>query len=332
VIKFIKEQWILMFFLLLLLIISLPLIYFGSFFSVLSRASVEIDGFTIDSAPKVGICLNNLLESRWTGEKDAWLKAAKERHIPIQIRIANNSLQRQVRQVRKLIRQKVKVLILVPVSQSGLVELLKEAEQKGIRVILYDELTDGPADFFCSIDYREMGRVQASALTTAAGPGNYLLFRGPVDSYKAGLIAAGQLEAVKKMRQNQTRLLSLETIDGWSAKKAALKTRTFVMHQKVDAVLTPNDLTGEEIIRFFPGQKMKMPFIAGAGAETAFCQRIGNGEKLITLKIDYPMLARTAFAVAVELIRGKYPETVTTVEYRSRKIPARLLRSFAVVQ
>jgi ABC-type xylose transport system substrate-binding protein len=332
VIRFIKEQWILLFFLLLLIVISLPLIYFGSLFSVLTHAAVNADDFTRDSAPKVGICLNNLLENRWTDEKAVWLKLAREKRIPVQIRIAHNSLQRQIRQVRTLIRQNVKVLILVPVSRTGLSEPLREAAQKRIRIILYDELTEGPADFFCGVDYREMGRVQAAALAKAAGPGNYLLFRGPTNSFKAGRILEGQLDVVKKFAKNQIRLLSLETIDAWSAEQAALKTRTFVTHQKVDAVLTPNDLTGEEIGRFFRSQQMKLPFIAGAGGETAFCQRIGNGENLITLKIDYPGLARTAFLLAEDLLRGDSPATGIRVKYRSREIPVRLLRSFTVIQ
>ncbi len=328
--RFIRNHWILIAFLFLLVLLSMPLFHFGLFYWDLSRDPAEIGYFKRNPVPEVGICLNDLAESRWEEERTIWLREAETRRLPVQIRVAHHSVERQIRQIRRFIGQNVKVLVLVPVSRTGLADVLKEAAQNGIKVILYDEMTDGPADFYCGIDYLEAGRVQADALADLAGPGNYLLLRGPSDSYKAELIAQGQQQALRAASKSRFRLLPAITLPQWSAEEAVLKTRVFTLHQKVKAILAPNDLVAQEIGRYFQSQKVDAPFLAGIGTEASFDQRISSEPDLMTVAADYRLLARTAMDIAGQYVKGKPVAGNGIIHYGSQKTSAWLLQDYPV--
>lgn len=328
--RFIRNHWILIAFLFLLVLLSLPLLHFGLFYWDLSQDPAEIAYFQHDPAPEVGICLNDLAESRWEEEKAVWLREAETKRLPVQIRVAHHSVERQIRQIRRFIRQNVKVLILVPVSRTGLADVLKEATQNGIKIILYDEMTDGPADFYCGIDYLEAGRVQADALMNLAGPGNYLLLRGPSDSYKAELIAQGQQQALRAASKSRFRLLPAISLPQWSAEEAVLKTRVFTLHQKVKAILAPNDLIVQEIGRYFQSQKADAPFLAAIGTEASFDQRLNSEPELMAVTADYTLLARTALDIAGQYVQGKPVAGNGIIHYGSQKTSAWLLRNYLI--
>lgn len=320
--KLLKKHWILFLSLLLLVLLVIPLLYFGTLFKMLDNRVGNQANLRANSVPVMGICLNNLLESRSLREKEVFLSEAKSEKISLQIRVAHHSLARQIHQIRSLIRENVKSLIIAPVSKKGLAEVLQEAAKKGVKIVLYDELTDGPADLYCGVDYREIGRMQASYLVKTVGRGHYLVLKGPNNSYKANQIAQGQSEALKKMSKIGVRVLTEEAPPQWAPVEVALKTRTLTMHQKINAILTPNDICAEEIIKLFVKQGQQLPYIGGVGGERTALRRIITGEQLVTVASDYDTLAKTGFHDALKLALGERVLVSESIVYNSRKIPA----------
>ncbi len=329
--RFFKEHWILLLALLLLLFMAIPLLHFGNFLRSWDRHPAGFDVWNPGGSPRLGFCLNDLAERRWAEEQVVWRQEAAQRRIPFRIRIAHRSLERQIRQLRRFIAEKAAVVILVPVSRSGLADVLQEAVRAGTKIILYDELTAGPVEGYCGPDYRQLGRSQAAALVAAAGPGNYLLFRGPADSAKAERLTQGQLEAIRQAAPQRARLLATVVLPGGAADQAAPKTRTFLTHQPVKGILTPDDLTVAEISRFLQQQQPPLPFLGGVGGEAEIEQRIKTGAKLITVRLDYARLARTAFENARRLLDGSSFHGNATIQNGSAKIPAWLLRDYAIL-
>jgi hypothetical protein len=320
--KFIKEHWILVLSLFLLFLISVPLLYFGNILLSLDSHNAGAGRVRLNPPCQVGICLNNLLESRWNVERNQWFAAARERGLALQIRVANNSLTRQIRQIRALIRQKARVLLLVPVAQKGLETVLQEAKRAGLKIILYDEWTAGPADFYCGPNYREIGRMQAKALFRQVGAGKYVLFKGPSDSFKASRIAQGQLEVLSKTHRVKVEVLTITLPDG-SAETAALKTRSLLTQQKSVAALAPNERISAEIRRLWDGQEDV--WLAEIGPEPLDLQNKDTLVKRLTVVIDYARLARAAFDVAGRLFAGVKVESRNILEVGTRKLPAWLL-------
>ncbi|MGD9154593.1 MAG: substrate-binding domain-containing protein [Bacillota bacterium] len=322
--KFFKEHWILVLSLFLLFLMSVPLLYFGNILRSLDRHSGGVDRMRLNLPCQVGICLNNLLERRWDIERHQWLAAARKRGVAVQIRVAHNSLARQIRQIRGLIRQKARVLLLAPVAQKGLEAVLQEAKRAGLKIILYDEWTAGPADFYCGPDYRKIGRIQAKALFRRAGAGKYVQFQGPADSFKTTRIVQGQLEGLPMTHRPAVEVLTVTLPDG-SAETAALRTRSLLAHQKFVAVLAPNELVSAEVRRLWAGQEQTAVWLAEMGPEPLGRQRQETSVRRLIVVIDYARLAQAAWDIAGRWLAGAKVESPNMLEVGTRKLPAWLL-------
>lgn len=325
VIHFLKSHWLLVLALLLLMLMSGPVLYFNRFLNSLdSRAfnGAHCDGV---QPVQIGVCLDNLVESRWFAEKQLWEELAAAEKIRLEVRVAHYSLDRQIRQIREFIHRKARVIMVVPVVQSGLGEVLKEAAQKGVKIILYDELADGPGDFYCGIDYEAAGYAQASSLFERAGSGTYLQICGPVSSFKGESLAKGQLKGLKSRSSDAARLVRVALTD-WSPDQAVTKSRSYMMYQELTGILAPNDVIAEAIRRFYHEQNRSLPFLAGLGGEAGLLRRLQAGEPIVTCQFDYQTLARTAFAVARQFCEGKQPDLGLTIRNQGWKLSAYLLQ------
>jgi ABC-type xylose transport system substrate-binding protein len=329
--KILREHWILVLSLFLLLLMSVPLFYFSAILQSLTSHGAAINRVQPQPVCQVGICLNNIMERRWVIERQVWEKAAKNRGLTVQIQVAHNSLARQIRQIRALTQQKVRVLLVVPVSQTGLDPVLQEAKRFGTKIILYDELTAGPADFFCGPDYREIGRIQAEAVIKRTGFQKYLLFKRSANSDQAERVARGQLDILQR-RVPKAEVQTVTLADG-SAETAALKTRTVLAHQRVEAVLAANDLLTAEIKRYLNEQGIATPFLAGIGAAAATEATEADDQSFtrgLTVVVDYSRLAKAAFAIATRMVDGDKPQSRVTIEYDSHSLPAWFLPRRAI--
>jgi ABC-type xylose transport system substrate-binding protein len=330
--KFLKNNWVSALALLLLLIISIPLLYFGNLLKILNRQNEYFVSTNSSSKYLVGVSLNNLAEARWMKERAWMLEEAKNRGITINFKIANHSLTRQTRQIANLIAHGARVLIINPVSRSGLEEVLESARRQGIKIIQYDELTSGPADLFLGVDYRETGKIQAKCLMEKSGPGNYIILRGPQSSYRAEMLYNGQRDILRIKNNRNVNILAVDILPIWSAEEAVNKIRATIVHQKLHAVLAPDDLTAEELVKFFKEQKITLPFITGAGAEIGACQRIIKGEQVVTVYCNYQQLAKMAVFSAKQLLYRKKPPTSTTVFSEGKRIPAYIVPVYSVTK
>lgn len=322
--KFLKEHWILLLSVILSALMVLPLLYFGTLFRMLDNGLEVQPRLRSGAVPVIGICLNNLNESRVMMEKEVFISEAKANKVPIEIKAAHHSLARQIKQIRGFIREDVKALIIAPVTKNGLAGVLQEAAEKGIKIVLYDELTDGPADLYCGIDYRRIGRIQADYLFRKAGRGRYLILKGPGHSYKADQIARGQTETLRTLSKRGVSLLTQQLPD-WSPEEAALKARTQVMSEKVKAILAPNDLIVEEIIKLNQKEGVVLPYLGGVGGERTVLRRIITDKRLVTVTSDYNSLARAGFHNALKLMAGERLIVSKSILNNSRKIPAVLV-------
>ena len=328
--KFLKEHWILVFALFLLMLMSFPLLYYGNL-ALDQRFQTGTADFRIAEHPAIGICLNSLVEPKWIKEKAIWMKEAKLQNLTLQIKIAHYSLQRQIEQINSLINQKVKVLLVVPVSRSGLEDVLRTATAAGIKVILDEEICDAPADLFVGLDYRTIGKMQAELATREAGAGNYVVFRGPKDSYQAEQLYEAQMAVLSK--NPQYKVLAVEVLNNWSAEDAVLKLRTVITHQRLTGVIAPNDVIAEEIAKFLKEQKFPIPYLTGSGGDIAAYRRIEAGDQFMTVSYDYQAMAATVLAYAKILSGGKQvTATSPLVTLPGAKFPCRLFPVYPVTR
>src|SRR4051812_3269844 len=78
--------------------------------------------------------------------------------------------QKQVQQVNTMITKGVKVLILDAQDSVAIQSSVEAAVKKGIKVIAYDRLAQGPISAYVSYDNEKIGELQGQALLDAMGP------------------------------------------------------------------------------------------------------------------------------------------------------------------
>lgn len=101
-------------------------------------------------------------ESNWRlANTDSIEKAAKEFNVELTIEIADQSQERQIEAIRQFIREKMDVIVVSPVVEDGWLEVLQEAKEAGIPVVISDRKINAGEDLintYIGADFLEEGR------------------------------------------------------------------------------------------------------------------------------------------------------------------------------
>lgn len=101
---------------------------------------------------------------------------AKKRGVPIKIEIADNTVELQTQQIKSLISQGIRVLIITPCNSAAMGQAVDMAKKAGIKVISYVRLTfNCDLDLYISSDNIRIGQIQGRFIITAAPKGNYII-------------------------------------------------------------------------------------------------------------------------------------------------------------
>jgi galactofuranose transport system substrate-binding protein len=143
-------------------------------------------------------------ESAWrTANTDSVKAAAAELGVELRFSDAQQKQENQIRAIRSLIAQKVDVIGVAPVVETGWVPVFKEAKDAGIPMILVDRRAALPPDLYVTLvgsDFLEEGRKAARIMvqltngranvvelqgTSGSAPANdrYIGFREVLQSY-----------------------------------------------------------------------------------------------------------------------------------------------------
>lgn len=272
------------------------------------------------------------------------------------ILLSNDSAAAEKINVKSLIKQGVKVLILCSVEPWNAAEITNEAHAAGIKVIAFDRLilNTPSVDYFVSFDTVSIGQAQAQYLVDHAngkGVPLYLYAGSKIDSnavnfFKGAwgvlqpkivdgtfLVKNSNLANTLKDRailsQNEiSSILSGIAITNWSQDDARTLARAnlkaVTVEDKGDVfILAPNDDTARGIADIFSSDKdIKSYVITGQDADALSLQFIRSGRQTMTVAKDGRLLARYALDAALALLTDQTPQTITTIHNGSATIPA----------
>ncbi|MFJ3901379.1 sugar ABC transporter substrate-binding protein [Streptomyces sp. NPDC090025] len=238
----------------------------------------------------------------------------------------------QKKQFDALVTQGVKVIILDSVDYKATKSWVQQAEKKGVKVVAYDRLAEGPISAYVSYDNEKIGRLQGEALVKALGAkakeSNVVMINGSPTDPNAPLFKKGAHSvidsAVKKVVYEQD-------IPDWSPDEANKK-----MGAAIDSlgktgfqgVYSANDGMAGGIITALNKQGLKIP-VGGQDAELAGLQRILKGDQAFTIYKQIKPEAETTAEIAVKLLKGEkiddlVPIKVTSLTGEFKDIPAKL--------
>ncbi len=306
----------------LLIIVILMLVLNIMFFSSSTGEASKKKGSEIS----IGLSLDTLKEARWQKDKDLFIEEAKKKGVDVLVQSANSDDTTQIKQIKSLITNGVKCLVIVPHDAAAMAEGVRLAKEAGIPIVSYDRLiTDADIDYYISFDNIKVGEAQAKYLVNAiGGKGKIVRMYGAPTDNNAKMFKQGQDNILQPLIDNgDIEVVHEDWVIDWdpaNAKKimnaALTKSKDFV------GVLASNDGTAGGAIQALKeaGLEGKV-VVTGQDADEVACQRIVNGTQSMTVYKPIKKLARKAAQLAVKLASGKPFSATGKINNGAKDVP-----------
>ncbi|RLV10490.1 ABC transporter substrate-binding protein [Streptomyces griseocarneus] len=245
----------------------------------------------------------------------------------------------QQQQVDTMITKKVDALILDSVDAKSIASSVKKATDKGIPVVAYDRLAEGPVKAYTSVDNERVGRIQGESLLKALGDnaakGEIVMMNGSVTDPNAKMYKDGAHAVldgkVKIGKEYDTKEWKPENAN--ENMKGAISS---LGKDRIVGVYSANDgMAGGVITALKSAGFAKLPPVTGQDAELSAVQRILADEQFMSVYKPYEPEADAAAELAVALARGEKPDGVakSTVDSGTEKrIPSIIVTPFALTK
>nr|WP_107072619.1 substrate-binding domain-containing protein [Streptomyces olivoverticillatus] len=245
----------------------------------------------------------------------------------------------QQQQVDTMITKKVDALIVDAVDAKSIASSVKKANDKGIPVVAYDRLAEGPVKAYTSVDNERVGKIQGESLLKELGDnaskGQIVMMNGAITDPNAKMYKDGAHSVldgkVKVGKEYDTKEWKPENAN--ENMKGAISS---LGKDNIVGVYSANDgMAGGIITALKSAGFDKLPPVTGQDAELSAVQRILSDEQFMSVYKPYKPEADAAAELAVALAKGRGVDTVakTTVDSGSqKKIPSIIVTPFALTK
>jgi len=244
---------------------------------------------------------------------------------------------KQAQQVNTMITKGVKVLILDAQDSVGIQSSVQAAVDKGIKVVAYDRLAQGPVSAYVSYDNEKIGEIQGQSLLDAMGSkatpqSKIVMIDGDPADPNAAMFKAGAhkiLDGKVNIAYEQSGLWK-DTV----ANQKVTAAITSIGAKNIAGVYSANDGMAGGIATALKGAGINPP-LTGQDAELAGIQRILAGTQAATIYKPYAPEANATAEIAVDLLQGKDFKSVATTTAKSgsgQTVPALLIGATAVTK
>lgn len=292
-------------------------------------------------AGKVAVLLPDSKSSvRWETQDRKYLgDAFKKAGIDATIVNAQGDAQTQVTQAEQAITNGAKVLLLVDLDPGSGAAIIKNAHNKGVKVIDYDRLTlGGGADYYVSFDNTAVGDLQGKGLVKClegkTKPVVAELNGSPTDN-NATLFANGYNAVLDPLYKDGTFVKGPnQDVPDWDNQKALTIYEQMLQstNNKIDGVLAANDGLANSVISAQKARKLPAIPVTGQDATSQGIQNILAGDQCMTVYKAVRAEADAASALAIALAKGETPTTTATTDNKGEKTPSVLLKPVSVTK
>lgn len=282
-----------------------------------AKAADEQAGANDDGPIKIGFLLKTMQEERYQRDKQAFIAKAESLGAEVLFDSANNNEQTQLSKFETMLARGAKVIVLQPVNTGTAGNMVKMANEEGVRVVGYDSmLVDGPLDAQVMQDSWAVGQLQGEAMVEwlkakkdGKIEGKVALIKGQPGDSNANAMSEGALAIINE--NEGLELVAEESHEGWSSDKALATAENVLTKYEngVDAFIANNSGMARGVMAALKNQGLDdatKVFVAGSDADLVNIQYVAQGKQAVEIWKKITPLAETAAEVAVAL--AKSPE------------------------
>jgi len=275
--------------------------------------------------PMIGLSIDSMVIERWHRDVDIIKTRGEELGFQVEVVNAYEDGDKQVDQLRSLIKEGAKALLILPHEKDKLTEVVEEAKKQGIIVIAYDRLiTDADVDAYVSFDNVAVGEAIAEAMVEAVPEGNYVIINGAPSDNNSAMVHQGFFNVLQpRIDSGAIQVIHETWAVNWREEFAySALARLLQEEEQVDAVLCANDLLAEGAISALAeyGLAGDVP-VAGQDANISACQRIVEGKQLMTVYKPLKNLAEGSVELVYSLLEGGTLSNQETINDGSYEVP-----------
>ncbi len=310
---------------------------------------------TTEEKGLVGIAMPTKSSARWISDGETMKSEFEKLGYDVELQYAEDDITNQVNQIENMITKGAKVLVVAPIDNKSMTDVLTKANDLGIKTISYDRLIldSEYVSYYATFDNFGVGVLMGTAiiegldLENKEGPFNIELFAGSPDDNNSIFFFNGAMSVLNDyiasgkliVQSGQTDFDQVATLrwDGQVAQQRMenLLTAHYSSGETVDAVLSPYDGLSIGIISALKsnGYTLEdMPYVTGQDAEQASVQAIIDGWQSQTVFKDTRSLAKVAVNMTEAILSGKEPEVNDTSTYDNgaKIVPSYLLIPISV--
>jgi D-xylose transport system substrate-binding protein len=258
-------------------------------------------------AQKVGLLMDSYVIERWRTDQSLIVERVKALGGKCLVEVPHGNPDEQVRLGKKLIAEKVDVLIIVPTDADKAAAIVAEAKKFNIPVISYDRMiASKDIDLYISYDGNKVGQLQAEYALERKPSGNYMLINGPRSDRNSIMFRDGQLRALNAaMNAGKVKIIADFVLDDWSELEAIMKVEEFLStnNSQPDVIIAANDALAMGAMQVLPPDLLGKIVITGQDAERAALRNIVAGHQSMTVYKPIKPLAYQAAEFAMKLAK-----------------------------
>ncbi|MBT1702168.1 substrate-binding domain-containing protein [Chryseosolibacter indicus] len=285
------------------------------------------------NAQKVGLLMDSYIIDRWYIDEKLFTSKVKELGGECVVEVPHGDADEQLRLAKKLIEDKVDVLVVVPVDGQKAVAIVEAAKQAGIPVISYDRfIASQDVSFYISFDNEKVGKLQAQYALRKMPSGNYILINGPVSDNNSIAFHNGQLSVLKPyVDSKKIRIVADFVLHGWSELEAMMKTDEYLTNNKAipNVIIAANDAVATGAIQALPEELVSKVIVTGQDADRTSLKNIIAGKQSMTIYKPIKPLATKAAEIAIQLAKGEHAQG-TKLKFNGIEVDAILLEPIVV--
>jgi D-xylose transport system substrate-binding protein len=286
---------------------------------------------------RIGFSIEAMKGERWQTDLNSFEERAKQLGAEVISRDANGDDDRQLQQVKEMIKAGIQVLVLLPHDAAKASQMVDAAKSANVKVISYDRLVlNSDVDLYVSFDRVEIGRMQAEYLVKHAPKGNYVLIGGSPNDEGAKTLHSAQMKVLQPyIDGGDIKVIADAYTKEWLPSEAYLFMLTAIdsVQGKIVAVLASNDGLASGAIQALREHNLAGKVaVSGQDADLAAVICIAQGTQTMTVYKPIVDEAARAAEEAVRLAKGEKAHADETVGNGKLKVPTILLKPVLVTK
>ena len=259
----------------------------------------------------------------------------KENGISVVSANANNDDRLQIAQADQMIKDGVKVIIIIPVNTNTAASIVRVCNQNKVKVIAYERIISNcNLDYFISFDNVLIGELIAQKALKLKPQGKYMILNGDKSDRNAVWVGEGFMNAlIAPVKSGQIQIVYSSYIEDWSNDVAKFEFNRYIKlsNDIPDVILSAWNGMNDGIFTVLDEYKPVIyPIVGGQDADNEKCREARNKKQRISLFKSYKVEATAAAELTTMLLNNKKVETNKSIFNGQVEVPSIVLSQMGI--